>query len=165
MKRKYFFLVCFSLVLLSCNTEHKLNEPINQATEYDISMYAEATKGSTRYIIELPTYDNESDYEVEIWAGKTIEVDCNQHKLVGSFKKEIVKGWGYHTYHFNTTGQLFGTRMLCPDQTLTAQFIKSSSERLRYNSKLPIVIYCPEGFTIEYAIWSKGQISQQATPK
>lgn len=128
-------------------------------------MYSEATEGSKRYCIEVPVRENESDYEVEIWAGKTIEVDCNQHKLVGNFKKEIVQGWGYPYYNFNTTGQLFGTRMHCPDQTLSAKFVRSASERIRYNSKLPIVVYCPKDVSIRYAIWSKNERTFEASAK
>lgn len=162
---KYHALFIFALLVLSCTSEHKINEPKEEHTTHDLSMYAEATEGSIRYCIDLPVRDNESDYEVEIWAGKTIAVDCNQHKLVGSFKKEIVQGWGYPYYNFNTTGQLFGTRMHCPDETLTEKFVKSAPERIRYNSKLPIIVYCPKDFTIRYAIWSKSSTSNEAPVK
>ena len=32
-------------------------------------------------------------------------------------------------------------------------------KQIRYNSTLALVVYCPIGFKIEYAIWSKKQHS------
>ena len=55
--------------------------------------------------------------------------------------------------------------MACPDNTLTEKFISSKTEHMRYNSKLPVVIYCPKGFQVEYAIWSKNEIPMKANTK
>jgi ecotin len=36
---------------------------------------------------------------------------------------------------------------------------------LRYNSKLPIVIYVPDGFSVRYRTWSADGAAQDAAPQ
>jgi serine protease inhibitor ecotin len=37
-----------------------------------------------------------------------------------------------------------------------------SDQLLRYNSKLPLVVYEPSGFEVRYRIWAAGEEAQQA---
>lgn len=121
---------------------------------HDTSMYPQARKEEKRIIINLPVLDNEEDYEVELIVGKWKEVDCNQHGLIGKIKKEAADGWGYDYYVFETDRNIMSTRMACPDQKLEKKLIQSPSKKIRYNSKLPVVVIVPEGYTVSYKIWN-----------
>ena len=48
------------------------------------------------------------------------------------------------------------TMMACPEEEKQTTFVAVNLEdsSLRYNSKLPIVIYVPEGFVVRFRIWS-----------
>ena len=91
---------------------------------------------------------------VEIIAGKTMQVDCNTHFLTGTFKEEVLQGWGYTYYQFHTTGNAASTRMACPpnDKPRTA-FVAAPSITVPYNAKLPLVIYTPQGYHVQYRLW------------
>jgi len=121
---------------------------------HDTSMFPIAKKGEERIIINLPELKNEGDYEVELVVGKWTDVDCNHHSLVGELKEETAKGWGYDYYMFETDGNMISTRMACPDQELERKLIQAQSKKVGYNSKLPIVVFVPEGYTVSYKLWN-----------
>jgi len=121
---------------------------------HDTSMYPQARKGEERIVINLPKLENEEDYEIELFVGKWKEVDCNHHGLIGDLKKESADGWGYDYYVFKTDGDMMSTRMACPDQKLERKLIQSPSKKIRYNSKLPVVVIVPEGYTVSYKLWN-----------
>src|SRR5690625_2094003 len=131
-------------------------QDLNKLTKpsHDTSMYPQARKGEERTIINLPKLENEEDYEVELFVGKWKEVDCNHHGLIGDLKKEAADGWGYDYYVFKTDGDLMSTIMAYPDQKLEIILIQSPSKKIRYNSKLPMVVIVPEGDTVSYKLWS-----------
>lgn len=121
---------------------------------HDVSMYPEAKNGYKRVLINLPSLKNENDFEVELKVGKWQEVDCNHHSLMGAFEEQTVQGWGYNYYDFESDGRMISTRMGCPDQELENKLINAQSKKVRYNSKLPIVVYIPEGYVVSYSIWT-----------
>lgn len=47
------------------------------------------------------------------------------------------------------------TMMACPDKTRKTAFVSSTSELVRYNSKLPIIVYIPKGMDVHYKIWER----------
>jgi ecotin len=122
---------------------------------HDLKMFPTAEEGFKRVVISLKPQENETNFKVEIYGGITAEVDCNKHSLAGEFIQQNLKGWGYHYYEFETNGMLLGTLMGCPDDSKHKEFVKSKPELLRYNSKLPIVIYVPNNYTIKYKIWQR----------
>lgn len=123
-------------------------------TTHDISMYPAAKAGQERLLIHLPKLENEENYEVELTVGKWEEVDCNNHSLMGKIQEKNLDGWGYTIYDFETNGQVASTLMACPDRKLENKLIKAKSIKVRYNSKLPIVIYTPEGYEVNYSLWT-----------
>ena len=160
------FLISFLLTLVSCNTSMQTGSTSEKRfADYDLSMYPETSDTLTRYVIELPIEDDEGLFNLEIWAGKTKEVDCNKHNLAGKLNRKTVQGWGYSYYVFETNGMIMSTQMVCPEKNTTEKFIRSKTEHVRYNSKIPIVVYCPKNVAIEYAIWSKGSIPVKAILK
>ena len=166
MKHSFYFLNLFLIAFISCKSTKQNNEiALSTNVEHNLSMYPESLENTNRHIISLPVQEDESLYNLEIWSGKTEMVDCNKHLISGSFKKHLVKGWGYFYYEFIPNDHQLSTRMACPDTTLTEKFIRSNTEHIRYNSKLPIVVYCPKGYSIQYSIWSKDKTPLEAAIK
>ncbi len=123
----------------------------------DIEMFPKAKKGYKQVYIQVPQKKSENDFKVEIFAGRNELVDCNRHFMLGSIKEEVLDGWGYNYYTIDSKGTIGGTKMACPDNKKTMQFIHIQPQMLRYNSKLPIVIYVPENMEVKYRIWSAGK--------
>ncbi|WP_084399695.1 serine protease inhibitor ecotin [Pseudotamlana agarivorans] len=170
---KFNFLIMSALIVLfSCKAQNNTTTTKNSKTEmtsttktHDISMYPEASDDQLRHIINLPETEDDYAFKVEIYVGKIAEVDCNKASLVGTFKEETVSGWGYSYHNFVTNGQIISTRKMCPDNTKHQEFVKSNGEIIRYNSKLPVVIYTPKGYEVRYHIWSRSDAEQTAIIK
>ncbi len=134
-----------------------------QATiDKEIGMFPAPKEGFKQVYIKVPAKKNESDYKIEVFVGKTQMVDCNRHFMGGTIEEKNLEGWGYTYYVANTDGNVGGTMMACPDGKLTKQFIHLQPILLRYNSRLPIVIYIPEGLEVNYKIWNAGKKMKSA---
>lgn len=113
-----------------------------------------AEKGTSRYVIDLPTLQDESTAKVQIIAGKTTEIDCNTRSFGGTITEENLEGWGYSYYTVSALTGPISTMMACLDNTVQEGFVAMQDAPLiRYNSKLPVVIYAPEDVTVKYRIW------------
>lgn len=124
----------------------------------NLKPYPEAIDSLVRHVIFLEPQADESLFEIEIIAGKTLKVDCNRHRLIGNFKEETVQGWGYNYYVFSTENHIASTMMMCPDGVKTDKFISGESMSVRYNSRLPIVVYLPKDCELKYRIWTAGEL-------
>jgi len=114
-------------------------------------------KGQIRYVIQLAEQDDESNYQVELIVGQTVEIDeINQYFFGGLIKKESIAGWGFPRYLVSELGPMAGTLMAVdPNAPKVARFIRlgGSPSLIRYNSRLPVVVYVPEGVEVRYRIW------------
>ncbi len=161
------------VLLMGCQSTKNMvstdkNEKEGKETQnigHDLSMYPEPGGELERHIIALPKKENEADYKIEFYAGKTMEVDCNKHTLAGELEEKTVLGWGYPFYEFNTDGNVMSTRMACAENSLHQAFVRANSMLIRYNSKLPIVVYIPEGYEVRYKIWNHDGTEYHATPE
>jgi ecotin len=147
-------LACVSTSALAANT------PLEK-----IAPYPQAEKGMTRQVITLPEQKDESGYKVELLIGQTLEVDCNQHRLGGKLESKTLKGWGYSYYVFDNVTSPVSTMMACPDGKKTQKFVTAylgDDAMVRYNSKLPIVVYTPENIDVKYRIWKAEDNVQNA---
>lgn len=126
------------------------------ATPEALKPYPAAADGYNRHVIELPAQTNEAEHKVEIIAGKTLEVDCNQQRLGGQWQEKTVEGWGYSYYELGQVGPAMSTLMACPDGSRKQAFVRVGGEPqlVRYNSKLPLVIYAPKDVEVRYRVWS-----------
>jgi len=123
----------------------------------DLKPFPEAGSGVSRNVIRLAAADDEATLGVELIIGKNMEIDCNQHWFGGRFEREVVSGWGYTLYRLSNVIGPASTMMACPPgEEKRNAFVKVRLDDpfLRYNSKLPIVVYVPEGFEVRYRVWS-----------
>ncbi len=108
-----------------------------------------------RHVLFLPPLDrnDEINRKVEIIPGKTLKVDCNNHQMTGTIRTKQVTGFGYDYWVFESDGNYASTRMGCPDNSLQDKFVSGETKLLNYNSRLPLVVYTPKGFDVNYKIW------------
>ncbi|MDO5653430.1 MAG: ecotin family protein [Brachymonas sp.] len=117
-----------------------------------------APTGQTRWVIELPPKDKEADWRVELIPGKQMDIDCNHHGLQGKLETKTVQGWGYDYYELVTEGQVFSTRMGCPDTSKRSAFVQGESLTVPYNSRLLLVVLADKAYAIKYRIWQAGTV-------
>jgi ecotin len=133
--------------------------PAGQAAD-NLKAFPPAEEGMVRYVLQLPRQADESAFKVELIVGKTVEVDeRNSYFFGGRIEEETSQGWGFTRYQVRTLGPLAGTLMAVdPDAPKVARFITLGGDPylIRYNSRLPIVVYVPEGVEVRYRIWTAG---------
>ncbi len=127
-----------------------------------------AKEGMVRYVLQLPKQDDESAFKVQLIVGKTVQVDeKNRYFFGGKIEEEAIKGWGFPRYNVNKLGPMAGTLIAVdPNAPKVTRFITLGGDPylIRYNSRLPIVVYVPEGTEVRYRIWS-GQAGVKAMEK
>lgn len=158
--------VAFGAVVMSlgaCATANASSPPSGPVPQEagagdDLTAYPAASADETRHVIRLPVRPNEDDLKVELIIGRTQMIDCNHHSLGGSIEPRRAQGWGYE--YFVVTGRLEGvsTLMGCPDNTRHEAFVRGGGEPtlVRYNSRLPVVVYAPRDIEVRYRIWTAG---------
>ena len=132
-------------------TESQKVQPLEK-----IAPYPQAEKGMKRQVIQLPAQQNEANFKVELLIGQTLEVDCNQHRLGGQLESKTLEGWGYDYFIFDKVTSPVSTMMACPDGKKEKKFVTAylgDAGMLRYNSKLPIVVYTPDNVDVKYRVW------------
>ncbi|AKR78457.1 MULTISPECIES: serine protease inhibitor ecotin [Edwardsiella] len=121
-----------------------------------VAPYPQAEQGMTRQVIYLPPRDDEEALRVELLIGKTLPVDCNRQRLMGQLESKTLQGWGYDYLVMEKVSGPMGTLMACPDGQRHPAFVTvhlGDSALQRYNSKLPLVVYVPQGVQVKYRIW------------
>jgi ecotin len=127
--------------------------------------YPPAEEGYKRMVIHLQPLADEDNNKVEIMVGKTLKVDCNKHWFIGHLSEEIAKGWGFTYFILKLVTGPTSTLMACPPgQKEHEAFVQVRSDQglVRYNSKLPVVVYVPNDFEVHYRIWTAKEESGEA---
>ncbi|WP_145515228.1 serine protease inhibitor ecotin [Yersinia massiliensis] len=144
-------------------------KPLNQQQPLEkIAPYPAPEKGMTRQVIFLEPQQDETRFKVELLIGKTLEVDCNRHMLGGNLETRTLSGWGFDYLVMDKISEPASTMMACPDNSRHPQFIAANlgdAAMQRYNSRLPIVVYVPQGVDVKYRIWEAGDEVRNAVVK
>ena len=126
----------------------------------NLKAFPPAEAGMVRFVLQLPAQTDESALKVELIVGKTVELDArNRYFFGGRIERETIQGWGYTRYVVAKLGPMAGTLMAVdPNAPKVPRFVALGGEPylIRYNSRLPVVVYVPEGAEVRYRIWSAG---------
>ncbi len=133
-----------------------------------LKAFPEAEQGMERFVIALPDKerDQEQSYRVELLVGKEMETDgVNQVRLGSSIESRPLKGWGFTYYEVKEASASISTLMAAPDGgTKVKQFVTTAPILIRYNSRIPIVVYVPDGYEVRVRIWTAADRYQTAEP-
>jgi ecotin len=124
----------------------------------NMKAFPPAEAGMVRHVLNLPKQEDEDSFKVELVAGKVVEVDQrNRHFFGGKIEARNIEGWGFTRYMVSGLGPMAGTLMAVdPNAPKVKRFVAIGGEPflVRYNSRLPVVVYAPEGVEVRYRIWS-----------
>jgi ecotin len=130
--------------------------PLSHAAD-PMQAFPPAEAGMLRHVLQLPKQADESALKVELIVGRTVLLDAhNRYFFGGRIQKEDIKGWGYPRYVVGALGPMAGTQMAVdPNAPKVDRFITLAGEPylIRYNSRLPVVVYAPEGVEVRYRVW------------
>lgn len=156
MKHTRLFILLASVVIPMVSADQGPN---------DMKPYPAPEEGIVRMVFRVPTMEKEADRKIEIIVGKTLQVDCNLTRFGGNLERRVAEGWGYPYFMLEKVAGPASTMMACPpDEPLSEAFVQVRGKGFfqRYNSKLPVVTYVPEGFSVRYRIWAAGEEMGQA---
>ncbi|WP_149086839.1 serine protease inhibitor ecotin [Pseudomonas prosekii] len=141
-----------------------LSSAAHAAKLEETAPFPKPESGYTRQVIHLAPQTQEDAFQVEILAGKTLTVDCNRQRLGGILEEKNLEGWGYPFYRLDKVIGPMSTMMACPDGQSRKDFVPVVGDGflLRYNSKLPIVLYVPKDVEVRYRIWSASSKVEKA---
>lgn len=131
----------------------------------ELKPYPAAEKGMTRHVLKLEKLEREEDAKIEIVVGKTVMTDgVNRHFFGGKLERKTIEGWGYSYHILPALGPMAGTLIGVPgNKPQVETFVRVGGEPyiVRYNSKLPLVVYVPEGCEVRHRIW---KAPEETTP-
>ena len=110
----------------------------------------------------MPPVAHPGDVKVQLFLGKTVEVDeLNMYYLGGKIVEESIPDLGFKRYVLPSLGPLAGTLMaIDPSEPKINKFVPilpGYHLLLRYNLRVPIVVYVPEGCEVHYKLWKGDQ--------
>ena len=132
----------------------------------ELKVFPATKEGMDRFVIVLSHKERgeEDDFMVEIIVGKTMLTDgINQMRLDNAIETRPLKGWGYTFYEVTGSSSVMSTKMAVPEGTpRVKKFVSASPRQVRYNSRLPIVVYAQEGYEVRYRIWKAYETTEEA---
>lgn len=124
----------------------------------NMKAFPPAEEGMVRYVLQLPKQEDEFAFKVELIVGKTVLLEeGNRYFFGGKIEAVNIDGWGFTRYVVSKLGPMAGTLMAVDaNAPKVPRFITMGGEPelIRYNSRLPVVVYVPEGVEVRYRIWS-----------
>ncbi len=145
----------FLSMVLVCTTVFSASAA--SEAERNLKAFPPADEGMTRHVLMLPAHEQEDSLRVELKIGKTVKIDdANRYFFGGNLQTVNIEGWGFTRYLLAELGPMAGTLMeVSPDAPKVERFITLGGEPqlLRYNSRLPLVVYVPAGVEVRSRIW------------
>lgn len=117
---------------------------------------AQTLDGYLAHALSVITPKQESSdhpVKIEIIPGKTMEVDCNHHSLMGEFTEKALSD-GNRYYVFESNGQAISTLMACPDNAKRMEFVRGQSIFIDNNNAIPPLVFASEGIEIKQRNWN-----------
>ena len=131
-----------------------------------LDAFPPAGEGMERYIIQLPHKERgeEDAFRVELIVGKKMQTDgVNRLRLGGEIADQPLKGWGFTYYEVKKIGPAASTLMAVPPGTPKVEaFVALPTRLIRYNSRVPLVVYVPQDAEVRYRIWQADETTQEA---
>jgi len=132
----------------------------------ELKAFPPAQEGTVRFVIALPHKERgeEDDFKVELIVGKEMLTDgVNLVRLGSSIEPRTLEGWGYTLYEVTGPSETISTLMAPPEGAPKVKaFVTAAPLHVRYNSRLPIVVYVPGGYEVRYRIWSASETTHKA---
>jgi len=123
----------------------------------NMKAFPPAGDGMVRHVLQLPPQADEAVLKVELILGKTVKTDSANHYFFGGkIEVETIQGWGFDRYILKQLGPMAGTLMAPPPGApMVERFVSIGGDPylVRYNSRLPLVVYVPKGVAVRYRIW------------
>jgi ecotin len=135
--------------------------------DIDMRPYPQAQPGMLRYVFQVPPVQHPENRRIEILVGQERLVDCNQTWFGGELHTRTARGWGYGYFVLEKVGPAVSTLMACPpDQEKHKDFVqvRGNGYMQSYDSRLPFVVYVPDGFEVHYRVWTAASEPQHADP-
>lgn len=134
----------------------------------NMKAFPAAEEGMTRHVIHLPAADNEDSMKVELIVGKTVSTDpVNHHFFAGNIETVTIDGWGFEKFVVKNLGPMAGTLMAPPEGAPNIErfvTLGGSPFLVRYNSRLPLVVYVPSDAEVRFRIW-RADANAEPAPK
>jgi len=142
----------FCVLLLSLFVLLKTGE-----ADDNMKAFPPADEGMSRFVLQLPEQADETLFKVQLLVGKTVQTDeRNRYFFGGKINEETIQGWGFPRFVVKELGPMAGTLVaIDPQAPKVSRFITLGGEPLliRYNSRLPLVVYVPNGVEVRYRLW------------
>ncbi len=130
-----------------------------EGAEENLEIYLPASEGQIRHVIILPHKERgeESDFRVELIVGKMMMTDgVNFYRIDGTIEEKTLEGWGY-PYFQAFAGPVFQTLIgSMGARQQVEKFVVMPGKLIRYNSRLPIVVYTRPDMEVRYRVWLAG---------
>jgi ecotin len=130
---------------------------MGQESRDNLKAYPAPEAGMKRCVMLLEPKQVEADYRVELQVGKAVDVDnVNRYFFGGALEEVNVEGWGFPKYFVKELGPMAGTRIAPdPNAPKAKRFVSLGGEPqlLRYNSRLPVVLYVPADAEVRLRVW------------
>jgi ecotin len=136
------------------------------AQHLELKAFPPAKEGMERFVIVLPHKERgeEDVFQVEIIVGKEMLTDgVNLVRLGNTIEPRPLAGWGYTYYEVIGSSETMSTMMAPPPGApMVSRFVTAPPLHVRYNSRLPIVVYVPKGYEVRYRIWQAPEAAEKA---
>lgn len=136
------------------------------AEHAELKAFPAPKEGMERFVIVLPHKERgeEDSFRLEIIVGKEMLTDgVNRVRLGNSIEPVLLEGWGYTYYQVVGPSDTISTRMAPPEGApMVMTFVAAAPLHVPYNSRLPVVVYVPKGYEVQYRIWKASEITNKA---